>query len=122
MPSQENSQSTSPDDEEIEPASIKFLWSFVLYISIYDFCSEPKGIPKQRSKILEYKKDAINWIFSDSLDFNGFLNVCNILGIDPIRIRSLLLNNTREDVMEILSQIRPYLVSDHFYNEDECLG
>jgi hypothetical protein len=80
-----------------EPISENFperrLWAAVFRQACTDFLDSRIG---KRGVKREDAKSAMEWIFVPSNDKFSFENVCEMLGVDPGRVRRELMQNPRE--------------------------
>jgi hypothetical protein len=79
------------------------VWDFVLY----------NGVSKKKDPLQhEMHADAAGWLFWDGeeeVDEEGrltFRHICDLLDLDPKRIRHLVSEMTREDIQRLNNQIK----------------
>ena len=86
-------EKTTSHEKDVVVREIKNLWMGVLKQSIKDYL-----YPKGRHGGL-YKKQAKTWIFNnDRADFNSFIGICRLVGIDPIKVRQNIHNIKLSDL------------------------
>lgn len=94
---------------------VRALWIRVIVRAVYDWVSYRDSIKLQK------KKDAFSaerWLFHPNKTFNGFENVCYIVGVDPEKIRQWSRSISKKQVvkMEHLERIHPEKAVKAFQN------
>lgn len=81
------------EEREIAPLTAedaRIVWTHVLTKAVEDF---KNGRKAQSEKSLRAYRDAERWIWSDDEEFPSFISICEVLELNPNRVRRALLGD-----------------------------
>jgi hypothetical protein len=79
--------------EEQQPVRERGIWAAVMMQAVADIRLAPEK-SKRTGKLYDRpeKRSAIDWMMDNRRDiFNSFVNLCELLGLDPDRVRAAVL-------------------------------